>query len=272
MHQLEQLMKCVVRIQARTTEGSSCGTGFLYKATRATDGAFVPVFLTNKHVLEDASEATIIFSLLNQDGSETGQLIEVTVADIQRKIINHPSADVDLCAIPSDLFFDQLINQGYPVPVTALPPAIIASRAFMNNLLPLEEVTMIGYPNGIWDHYNNGAIARKGAIATLPEHDYHGKKQFVVDMACFNGSSGSPVFLANFSSWATRDGSIVEGVRVSLLGVLYAGPQHTARVYGAAPEHVNTGPVTHIPNNLGYVIKAEEILRIEQEIFSHHIQ
>jgi len=265
MHQLEQLMKCVVRIQAKTPHGVSTGTGFLYKATRA-DGAFTPVFLTNKHVIENANEASITFSILNHDYSETGSLKTITVNNLQELIINHPQKDVDLCAMPADAFFDQLFSEGHPAPVISMTPEILASREFMDSLLPLEEVTMIGYPNGIWDHYNNGAIARKGYIATLPEHDYHGKKQFVVDMACFNGSSGSPVFLANFGEFATRDGSFISGTRVRLLGVLYAGPQHTAKVYGAAAEKENIGPITRIPNNLGYVIKAEEISVLEKLI------
>lgn len=267
MHPLEQLMKCVVRIETKTDAWTSTGTGFLYKATRASDGSFVPVFITNKHVVEGANEISIIFSLLNSDLSETGKLTKITLGNLNNLIINHPNDEVDLCAILSDPFCDILIKEGFPIPIISMDPSILATRDFMNSLLPLEQVTMIGYPNGIWDHYNNGSIARRGYIATLPEHDYHGKKQFVIDMACFNGSSGSPVFLANFGEFATRDGSLVSGTRTRLLGVLYAGPQHTAKVYGASPGNEGSEVVTLIPNNLGYVIKAEEILVLENFIF-----
>ncbi|MCX2709046.1 S1 family peptidase [Pseudomonas sp. DCB_BG] len=266
MHPLEQIMKCVVRIKTKTARGSGTGTGFLYKATKTTDGAFVPVFLTNKHVIENATEATIIFSILKPDGTDIEKLVEITIDNLPAIIVNHPNEDVDLCAILADPFVDQLVRNNYSLSVVAITPDLLASREFMNGLLPLEQVTMIGYPNGIWDHHNNGAIARRGSIATMPEHDYHGKKQFVVDMACFNGSSGSPVFLANFGEFATRDGSFVTGSRVNLLGILYAGPQHTAKVLGASAENENSPPIARIPNNLGYVIKAEEILPLEKLI------
>jgi hypothetical protein len=125
---------------------------------------------------------------------------------------------------------------------------------------------MIGYPNGIWDSANNGSIARRGIIATIPEDDYLGKKQFVIDMACFPGSSGSPVYLANFGSYADRKGNLNMGTRIKLLGVLYAGPQHTASgeiVLTPVPTQNKPMSFTSMPNNLGYVIKATELDAIE---------
>jgi len=50
----------------------------------------------------------------------------------------------------------------------------------------------------------------------------------MIDAACFPGSSGSPVFLYNTGGWATRSGtSLWVGIRIKLLGLLYAGPVHT---------------------------------------------
>jgi hypothetical protein len=50
----------------------------------------------------------------------------------------------------------------------------------------------------------------------------------MVDLACFPGSSGSPVFLFNIGSFPHRAGGFVIGNRIKLLGILYAGPQFTA--------------------------------------------
>ena len=86
---------------------------------------------------------------------------------------------------------------------------------------------MIGYPNGIWDATNNMPILRKGITATHPNIDYEGRLEFLIDAACFPGSSGSPVFLFNTNGWTNRDGSMSLGSRVKLLGVLSSGPQHT---------------------------------------------
>jgi hypothetical protein len=85
-------------------------------------------------------------------------------------------------------------------------------------------------------------------------------------MACFPGSSGSPVFLANFGNYADRNGNFVVGTRIKLLGVLYAGPQHMANgeiVLVPVPTQNKPMSFTSMPNNLGYVIKAVELQAFE---------
>ena len=85
-------------------------------------------------------------------------------------------------------------------------------------------------------------------------------------MACFPGSSGSPVFLANFGNYSDRKGNLIMGTRIKLLGVLYAGPQHTASgeiVLAPVPTQNKPMTFTSMPNNLGYVIKAVELEALE---------
>ncbi|UXM82709.1 hypothetical protein N7V09_03630 [Shewanella seohaensis] len=56
------------------------------------------------------------------------------------------------------------------------------------------------------------------------------------------------------------------GTRIKLLGVLYAGPQHTASgeiVLKPVPTSNVPMSLTSMPNNLGYVIKATELGAIE---------
>ncbi len=53
---------------------------------------------------------------------------------------------------------------------------------------------MVGYPVGLWDSVNNMPILRRGSTATLLDWTYEGRQEFVIDAACFPGSSGSPVF------------------------------------------------------------------------------
>ena len=61
----------------------------------------------------------------------------------------------------------------------------------------VEEIMMIGYPNGLWDAKNNLPIVRRGITGTPAFVDYNDKPEFVIDAACFPGSSGSPVFIVN---------------------------------------------------------------------------
>ncbi|MCY1522101.1 hypothetical protein D9M68_569460 [compost metagenome] len=59
------------------------------------------------------------------------------------------------------------------------------------------------------------------------------------------------------------------GSRVKLLGVLYAGPQHTAtgsiQVVNI-PTRQEPIAISRIPNNLGIIIKAKKILELETEV------
>jgi hypothetical protein len=130
-------------------------------------------------------------------------------------------------------------------------------------LKAFEEIYMIGYPRGLWDEINNMPIVRRGITATAPYLDYNGTKEFLIDIAAFGGSSGSPVFQYNESGYSDKLGSLNVGApRLFLLGILYAGPQYTVggevikTVPGVSSEKVKS----EIPMNLGYVIKSSEIL------------
>ena len=128
---------------------------------------------------------------------------------------------------------------------------------------------MIGYPNGLWDQLHNLPIIRKGITATHPKLKLNGKPEFLIDAACFPGSSGSPVFLANIGSYVSPNGSLCTGSRVALLGTLYAGPQHTTTgeiVVVDVPTDTKSIAVGSIPNNLGYVIQASELLVLEEAV------
>ena len=148
-----------------------------------------------------------------------------------------------------------------------LEESLLATHAELSDLSALEEVLMIGYPNGIWDATNNMPILRRGITATHPNLDYEGRKEFMIDAACFPGSSGSPVFLFNTGGWTDRKGNtMMGGVRVKLLGLLYAGPQHTAtgevRIVNV-PTQQRAIAFSTIPNNLGLVIKAVRLREMD---------
>jgi hypothetical protein len=128
----------------------------------------------------------------------------------------------------------------------------------------MEDITMIGYPNGIWDSVNNLPVIRRGTTATPPYVDWNGKSEFLTDIASFPGSSGSPVFLCNIGSFTDRTGGVHLGqTRLHLLGVHYAGALHTATgeiQIVTAPTNVQPVPVLQMPNNIGVVVSSRHIL------------
>lgn len=83
-------------------------------------------------------------------------------------------------------------------------------------------------------------------------------------MACFPGSSGSPIFILNENGYTDKSGnSYLAGKRLILLGILFEGPQFNARgklIIEKIPTQQNVSAITPMMINLGYYIKAAEIL------------
>lgn len=130
----------------------------------------------------------------------------------------------------------------------------------------MEDVVTAGYPVGICDDTNNMPVLRRGVTATHPSLDWNGRPEFLIDAACFVGSSGSPVFLFNLGSYPVKSGRMVTGSRAKLLGVLYQVINYT--VEGkirpeAIPTSTGLVAASPIPLNLGVVIKSEKLREFE---------
>jgi hypothetical protein len=228
----------------------------------------VSLFLiTNRHVIAGAQSGTFFLHLKDAGGGpKRGSKAPVTLDGFEQRWISHPDAAVDLCAMPLAPVLQAAHTKGVAPFLVPLEKSLIPSSSELEALAALEDVVMVGYPIGIWDSFNNMPVLRKGITATHPANDYEGRKEFMIDLACFPGSSGSPVFLFNVGSYAAKDGGTVIGSRIKLLGVLYAGPQFTAEGnihIVNVPTHQTAVALSQIPCNLGICIKAERLLEFE---------
>ena len=136
--------------------------------------------------------------------------------------------------------------------------------AQLEELSAVEEILMIGYPNGLWDSTNNYPLMRRGVTASHPavDFDVDGVPTTVIDAACFPGSSGSPVILHNFGNYADKRGNTVIGSRTIFLGILFSGPVFQADgkiVIRNIPTASEPIPQINTMMNLGYIIKAKEL-------------
>jgi hypothetical protein len=257
----EQLAYTTVRIECDTPGGRSTGTGFYFQFCEH-DGRHVPAIVTNRHVVRESTMGRFHVHLSpSQDTAPTGQTC-VGIRDFEKAWIGHPDPDVDLCVMPIGPLIGPSKQQEKQLFYRMMSSELLPSRQVLSELTAIEEIVMVGYPNGIWDHVNNMPLFRRGVTATHPNIDYCGKKEFMIDAACFPGSSGSPVLLYNFGSYSSRGGGLHLGTRMKLLGVLYAGPQHTATgeiVIADIPTVAKPTAISRIPNNLGIVIKAERL-------------
>lgn len=266
----EQLQHSTIRIETTLKSGSQAtGTGFFFHFLEKENGEFTPVIITNKHVIKDALTGVLRFTIKTQDNlPDYSKIKEFTIPNFESYWINHPDPNVDLCAMPFAGLMQMANSEGIRLFYISFNKSFIMSDEELEQLMAIEDITMVGYPNGIWDAVNNTPIMRRGITATHPKLNYNGKDEFLIDAACFPGSSGSPVFLFNEGMFTTR--TVFEtGVRFKLLGVLYAGPQHTAT---GSIEIVNIPTVnqpiavSRIPNNLGVIIKAKKIIELELEV------
>lgn len=265
------LTHCTVRIECQTGDGVSTGTGYFYEFF-GTEKTHVPCIITNKHVIDGAEIGR--FRLTLNDGNNNpklGEYITIEFSQFEKEWLMHPDKEVDLAAFPLGRLIQEANKLGIEFHHVTISRKIIPSQRLYDSLSSMEEIVMIGYPIGLWDKKHNLPIFRRGITATHANLPLNGKTEFMIDAACFPGSSGSPVFLANIGSYLDEDGVLQDGSRIALLGTLYAGPQFTAKGKIEVVE-VPTASVpiafSDVPCNLGLVIHANRLNDFEPIIKS----
>jgi hypothetical protein len=260
----EQLAFVTTRIHSETNSGKvSVGTGFFF-SFKVSESEHIPIIVTNCHVIEDSARG--IFQLTRADENNNpmiGEFENIIIDRFEQVWLRHPNQAVDLCVMPLAPLLREAQKQNERFFFRSLDENLLPTQQLLTELTALEEILMIGYPVGIWDSVNNMPVFRRGITATHPNLNYEGREEFLIDAACFPGSSGSPVLLYNLGSYASRQGGTVIGTRISLLGVLYAGPQYTVEgeiKVVPIPTQMTPIPTSKIPINLGVVVKARKLL------------
>lgn len=269
----EKLCYSTVRIECGDSFGNIfTGTGFFLHFLEDTKtNSAVPVIITNKHVVRDASIGKFVFTLRDENGLPIDKRhYSVTIDDFKTAWRFHPDESVDLCYIPLKSIIEKLEEGNIHIFYIPFSMKLIPNKEQLADLRAIEEIVMIGYPNGIWDEVNNQPILRRGITATHPNKDYQGKKEFMIDAACFPGSSGSPVLLYSEGAYTDKRGNFYAGApRLLFLGVMYAGPQFVAtgevQIVNIPTRQIPVA-YSNIPNNLGLVIKSERIRELEEMV------
>jgi len=263
----EQLTYCTVRIEGKTKEGNtSVGTGFFYDFNQF-EGKSIPAVVTNKHVIENIEEGGFLLNLLDaNDDLDFVDHKQVIINDFENQWISHPDPNIDLCVMPIAPIVNLANTHGNKMFYVKLENSLLPTDQELEDLTAIEEIIMVGYPAGIWDSHNNKPIIRKGITATHPSLNYEGRPEFLIDAACFPGSSGSPVFLYNMGNYTNRKGGTIIGNRFKFLGIMYAGPQYTSTgeiEIVTIPTADKLVSKSNIPINLGNVIKSPKLLDFE---------
>ena len=259
----EQLLFCTTRIEAKDqNDNKHIGTGFFYSfPTKEGKGSFVYV-VTNRHLVENMKEIRAGFSLADNEGNPIYSKPYSFIYGTQEGIIYHPDNSVDLCIFPVSVFLAVAHLDNKKLFFRTIDESLIPDADKLASVSPIEDIMLIGYPTGLWDESNNMPIVRKGITATSIHRDYNGKHEFLIDAACFPGSSGSPVFVLNNGSYLDpRNNGIVIGSRLLFVGILYKGAQYT--ISGEIRRNDNSNAVANAMaysnsfSNIGYVIKSD---------------
>ena len=259
----EQMLFSTVRLVA---SNDSIGTGFFFNFAFENNKT-VSVIITNKHVVNNNQKEKVKFFLhtKNGDSPNDGKI------NISFPTDWHFHSDQDLCFCFAAPLLQQIKDQKqkdiFYIPIIE---NLIWDNTKLEELSAIEDVVMVGYPSGLWDQKNNLPLFRKGITSSHPATDFNDKNVGVVDMACVPGSSGSPIFVLNENGYTDKKGnSYLDGKRLIFLGVLFQGPQFNAKgklIIENIPTQQKVLAVTPMMINLGYYIKATEILYFKLEI------
>jgi hypothetical protein len=268
-----QYLYSTVKIDAVTASNEFVtGTGFYFNFADLKDRDLIGI-VTNRHVFENVVEATIKIVMLDDKGASHDQKpLSKIIKDLDKKVIYHPDSKVDLCAIPLALIIDQNkdIPKGWQLCLYAYSKADFPTKKEFDELIAIEDIIMIGYPDGLMDEINNKPIIKKGITSTHIKLDYENEKVFLIDMYCFGGSSGSPVLLYKYGVFEHEDGETYIGRRTRLLGVLYAG--HDTPIEGELVKtpikNIHT-PSINVNMHIGFVLKAGRLPELGDEIIKN---
>lgn len=279
MHLSEQVLHCTARIivKRHPPDTDGIGTGFFFNFL--VDGNSLPLLITNRHVVEQASAYIVRMSGTAADGRPAyGEIAQDIVYDNPAaQTFIHPEPAIDLAAIiVAPLISKFLEHTGVRPFFRHFSEEQTAGREELEALRAIESVVMIGYPQGHWDEVNNLPIARRGITATPPWMNHRGDPWFCIDMPIYDGSSGSPIFLMDEGVWSDRRGQQkMGGTRIKLLGVLWGGPRFDAqgRLEAAPIESAATVvPVLKPRYDIGYVVPAYRIFDFLPLITERHEQ
>jgi S1-C subfamily serine protease len=264
------LVRSTVRVMAGKDgqEPFSVGTGFYYKVQHPDTNMAKILILTNKHVVKGADYIRFVHSYadsledLDEHHQPVGRVDKTEQLPIAPFVFNHPNPDIDLCAIDITLIVAPLLNSGKKLRTMILDSSWMVEDGDKNNVRDIEQVLVVGYPRGIWDQHNNMPISRVGNTATHPFAKYQNKQDFLIDVAAFQGSSGSPVFSYEAPMFRQASGAYTPGTKVNLIGVVWGVIESSVEgdlkvvEIPSAMKHV---PIMNASLNLALALHAEVI-------------
>lgn len=227
---IDKLIHSTLRIESTVIEknisGSldtihKTGTGFFY-SFQIDSLTNIPVIVTNSHLVKNAISGTIFFLERDEKGNPLyGKETEVNLTNFKQEWLYHPN-NLDIC-IAYALPIISEIPEGKRPYYVSINKEFIPNENMWNKFTSFSDVIVTGYQLELWDSYNKTPIGRKGTTASPPRLDYEGKKEFLVDIAAYEGLSGSPVFMPVEYRRKIKNGFSF-GTEYYFLGIFFESP------------------------------------------------
>lgn len=266
--QLEHVAVLLRMKDAQNREYS--GTGFFYGFFKNGNQS-VTCIVTNRHVVAGMTKLEMKWTRGTVlAGPDYGNIVDVRL-DLQetQRVLLHPDPNVDLAIIMVSDLLNKYQAESTPIYAVSADENLITSSDDLKKFQPLEDILVVGFPDGISDTANNIPIFRRGVTATPVYMKFNGKKQFMIDAAIYHGSSGSPVFLYNVGAWIGENNLTQLGTRVALLGVVWGVIESATEGYirvVPAPTQFTNKIFSNVPHNLGACVPSYCILDFEPEM------
>lgn len=269
------IARSTVRILAGTDPANltSVGTGFYYQVTHPTTNQAKVLIVTNKHVVRGAQIVQFVassaanISVLDAHAQPVGRVDQVINWPLAGNLHPHPDPAIDLCGIDVTVPLGAILANGRQLRSMFLDYSWLPDSTSKSLMRDIEPVLVLGYPNGIWDPHNNMPIARLGTTATHPLALYQGKSDFLVDVAAFGGSSGSPVFGYEAPFFRQPSGAVTPGTKIQLLGVVWGVIEQSVTgvmQHVQVPAATASVPVLQTSLSLAIALHASAVLDLDE--------
>jgi len=273
----EHLMFLTVRITALDSAGIlGTGTAFYFTfGPESAKGNGWLVLVTNTHVLYNEEEdihghmqvtrvADRLEFNMHVDGKDGQRQPNFPVSiKLDGRQYDHPEVDLSVIFF-GDVYAD-LSNKGATPYLKAFNEFDIESDVFLSKELSgINEATIVGYPIDLFDELNNYPLFRRGITALHPSVDFLNQPLGLLDIACWPGSSGSPVLVVHEPLRKQVGMSYHDSQRI-FLGVV--SHNYTYTVDGKIEKRkiaTKRNVAFHVPAHLAVYVKAKALLHFRQ--------
>ena len=153
------------------------------------------------------------------EGPDLGNTHTLHYERFNKQWFFHPNPEIDIAISPFGQIVNHLAEKKVSIFYKFIPDTLVPNDSVNKEISAVEDVLIVGYPNGLYDTKHLLPIVRKGITATPATIDFENQPKFLIDASIFPGSSGSPVFICNEGSF-TKKGELFMGNRIIFLGIV----------------------------------------------------